>query len=62
MNTDQAPSSYALQAPSSYALRILGALQSRPMYMGTVPAHVKARRRAQGRVAKQSRKVNRGQR
>jgi hypothetical protein len=30
------------------------------MYEGTVPAKVKARRRAKNKVAKQSRKVNRG--
>lgn len=29
-------------------------------YQGTVPAHVKAKRRARGKVAKASRKVNRG--
>ena len=48
------------KAPTSYALMILGALQKKPMYAGTVPTHVKAHRRAAGRVAKQSRKVNRG--
>ena len=32
-----------------------------PMYEGTVPAHVVARRRARNKVAKQSRKRNRGQ-
>lgn len=30
------------------------------MYEGTVPAKVKARRRAAGKVAKRSRKLNRG--
>lgn len=44
-----------------YALLILWALNRKgPMYEGTVPAHVKAKRRAKGKVAKRSRKVNRG--
>ena len=30
------------------------------VYEGTVPAHIKARRRAKGKVAKRSRKLNRG--
>ncbi len=50
----------AATVPSLYQVTILAALQDRQMYAGTVPAHVKARRRAQGRVAKHSRKVNRG--
>lgn len=45
--------------PTAYSLRILAALQKRPMYHGTVPKHVKARRRSQALVAKASRKVNR---
>ncbi|HUX70851.1 MAG TPA: hypothetical protein VMV41_10105 [Cellulomonadaceae bacterium] len=40
--------------------RILFALQDRPLYGGTVPAHVIAKRRAAGKVAKASRKQNRG--
>lgn len=31
-----------------------------PYEKGTVPAHVKRHRRAKGKVAKQSRKINRG--
>lgn len=46
-------------APSVYALRILSALQDRHMYAGTVPAKIVARRRAAGRVARKSRKLNR---
>jgi len=47
--------------PSSYSLSILWALQStsKHVYAGTVPAHVKARRRAANKVAKASRKANR---
>lgn len=30
-----------------------------PIYSGTVPDHVKARRRAKNKVAKRSRKINR---
>ena len=45
--------------PSMYQLAILTALQFKPVYLGTVPAHVKARRRAAGKVAKASRKKNR---
>ena len=31
-----------------------------PVYQGTVPHHVKAKRRAKDKVAKRSRKLNRG--
>lgn len=41
---------------------ILRALQSKHIYMGTVPAKVKARRRAANKVARVSRRRNRGQR
>ena len=44
---------------SPYAVAILNALQDKPQYQGTVPAKVKAKRRAAGKVAKHSRKVNR---
>lgn len=40
-------------------LRMLILLQTRPMYQGTVSRKEKLKRRRQGRVAKQSRKVNR---
>lgn len=46
-------------AGHAFAGDILFALQAKPFYEGTVPAHVKARRRAQNRRAKASRKVNR---
>jgi len=47
--------------PDPYAVSILWALQStgKHVYAGTVPAHVKARRRAANKVAKASRKANR---
>jgi hypothetical protein len=38
---------------------ILMALQGKPMYQGTVPGHVKSRRRAANKVAKRSRQANR---
>lgn len=45
--------------PTSYSITILAALQRMPMYEGTVPRAVVARRRAKNKVAKMSRKVNR---
>lgn len=45
--------------PSPYALAILRGLQSMRVYQGTVPAHVKARRRAANKVARASRRANR---
>ncbi len=44
---------------TSYQRAILWALQFKPMYQGTVAPAEKARRRAAGRVARQSRRVNR---
>lgn len=44
-------------APSSFKMLI--ALQGQHLYQGTVPDHIKAKRRARGKVAKQSRKINR---
>lgn len=44
----------------TYQQIILLALQSRPMYQGTVSSKERARRRAANKVAKKSRKVNRG--
>jgi len=48
--------------PNPWAVWIIMALNrlDKPMYAGTVPAHVKARRRAKNRVARRSRRVNRG--
>lgn len=47
--------------PSKYSLAILqGLQQGKHVYAGTVPAHVKGRRRARGKVARLSRRVNRG--
>lgn len=46
-------------ARSPYGFRILLALQSKPMYEGTVPADVKARRRAANKRARAARRNNR---
>lgn len=46
--------------PNTYALAILGALQGRPLYEGTVSVEEKRRRRAKGKVAKATRKSQRG--
>lgn len=46
--------------PSGYSLNILAALQlGRNVYGGTVPADVKAKRRAANRQARKSRRINR---
>jgi hypothetical protein len=44
---------------TSWARAILAGLQGKQMYEGTVPEHVKARRRARNKVARLSRRVNR---
>lgn len=47
--------------PDLYSLMILGGLQKKGhVYYGTVPVAVKKTRRTQGKVAKASRKANRG--
>lgn len=48
-----------VEVASAYSLTILGALQKRPMYAGTVPPHVKAQRRAKDKRASASRRANR---
>ena len=48
--------------PSSYEFATLKGLQSMALYQGTVQGNVKASRRASGKIAKASRKANRGQR
>lgn len=48
--------------PSTYSLAVLSGLQGKHVYAGTVPAHVKAARRAANKVARVSRRRNRGQR
>lgn len=51
----------APETPEPNQLRILAALQGfRHIYAGTVPTKVKARRRAANRVARASRRKNRG--
>ncbi|SKP53931.1 hypothetical protein [Mycobacteroides abscessus] len=45
--------------PSAFSFLVLGALQKRPMYEGTVPAAVVADRRRRNRVARRSRRINR---
>ena len=52
----------ATTEPSTYEFAILRGLQNRKLYQGTVEPGVKSTRRARGKVAKLSRKVNRGQR
>lgn len=45
---------------TTYQEAILWALQTKPhVYQGTVPQHVKARRRAANKVARESRRKNR---
>lgn len=39
--------------------QMLSAMQSKPMYQGTVEDHVKAKRRAKNKVARRSRRINR---
>ena len=48
--------------PSSYEWAILKSLQNKRLYQGTVPDGVKAIRRTRGKIAKVSRKANRGNR
>lgn len=48
-----------LSLKQAYQLAILNGLQGKPVYQGTVPAHVKARRRAANKVARASRRKNR---
>lgn len=45
--------------PTAYQAAILRGLQGKPMYQGTVPAHVKARRRAANRAARIARRAGR---
>jgi hypothetical protein len=54
------PTPTITRPPSTFELAILRALQIRPLYQGTVPADVKASRRARGRAAKAARKTSRG--
>lgn len=58
----QAPSttSTTLREPTSYEIAILNGLQRMQLYQGTVPAHVKARRRAANKAARRARRQNRG--
>ena len=46
----------------SIAELVLAAMQRKHVYAGTVPEHVKARRRAANKRARASRRINRGQR
>lgn len=48
-----------IPAPSGTSLGILHALQRKHIYAGTVPANVKAKRRAASKVARVSRRRNR---
>lgn len=44
---------------SDYQLAILGALQGKPMYEGTVPGAVKAQRRRRNKAARIARRAHR---
>ena len=46
--------------PTSYEMFVLGGLQHKQVYQGTVRPNVKRLRRARGKVAKLSRRINRG--
>jgi hypothetical protein len=46
-------------APSRWSLVMLRALQDKQVYQGTVPAHVKERRRAKNKMARKTRRVSR---
>jgi hypothetical protein len=46
--------------PNHWALMILAAMQDKPMYAGTVPAAIVARRRAKNRRARKARAITRG--
>jgi hypothetical protein len=48
-----------VREPTKYELAILNGLQGKPVYQGTVPAHVTERRRAKNRVARKTRRVSR---
>jgi hypothetical protein len=49
-----------LSNPSPYSLAILSGLQGKHVYGGTVPPAKVARRRAANKVARKSRRQNRG--
>ncbi|HEY2086398.1 MAG TPA: hypothetical protein VGH54_10300 [Mycobacterium sp.] len=51
-----------MDKPNAWQHMTLGALQNRMIYGGTVPAAVKADRRIKNRVARKSRRINRGNR
>lgn len=55
---EQAPTLLSPE-PSLYSLAILHGLQDKNVYLGTVPAHVKARRRAKNKVARKTRAAQR---
>lgn len=48
--------------PSRASADMLGALQGRPVYEGTVPAKTVRKNRAANKVARASRRANRGKR
>lgn len=50
-----------MRETTEYQVAILVALTKtgKHVYAGTVPAHVKAKRRAKNRVARESRRINR---
>lgn len=52
----------AADAPGRYQRAILAGLQRRPLYAGTVPPAVVARRRRANKAARVARRANRGAR
>ena len=53
------PAPDAPAGPGPFQLAVLGAMQGMPVYGGTVPPHVVARRRARNKQARLSRRANR---
>ena len=48
-----------MRTPSSFERAILGALQGRNVYLGSVPEPIVIKRRAANRQARKSRRINR---
>lgn len=57
--TDAPADKRAPKPPTSYQLAILRGIQDKPVYQGTTPEHVRARRRQANRAARKSRRINR---
>lgn len=48
-----------MEEPTSYQLAILQALQTKPMYLGTVDSRTVTRRRAKNKAARMARRARR---